>query len=91
MKEIEEELKKNYIKKYDSKMKRITINNLYYLIYLKCTYLQQHEEKKYNGYLLNKINNYINNVINENKSYYHILLDYYNKNLLDKEDLKFLL
>lgn len=91
MKEIEEELKKNYIKKYDSKMKRITINNLYYLIYLKCTYLQQHKKGNYNGCLLNKINNYIYYVINKNKNYYHILSDYYNKNLLDKEDLKFLL
>lgn len=91
MKEIEKELEKKYIKEYKTKMKKITINNLYYLIYLKCLYLQQHEKKIYNGCLLNKINNYINYVINENKNYYSILSNYYNKNLLDEEDLKFLL
>lgn len=91
MEDIKEELKKDYIKEYNTKMKKLTLNNLYNLIYLKCIYLEKCNKNIYDGYILNKINNFINYVINTNKNYYNILSNYYNKNLLDKNDLKYLL
>lgn len=91
MEEIKKELEKEYIKEYNTKMKKLTLKNLYNLIYLKCIYLEKCNKNIYDGYILNKINNFINYVINTNKSYYSILSNYYNKNLLDDNDLKFLM
>lgn len=91
MEDIKEELKKDYIKEYKTKMKKLTLKNLYNLIYLKCIYIEKCNNNIYDGYILNKINNFINYVINTNKNYYNILSDYYNKNLLDNNDLKFLM
>lgn len=54
-------------------MKRVTKNNLLKLVDMKKQYI---EEGKQNKELLKEINNYIDNVINKDNSYYKKLKSY---------------
>lgn len=65
-------------------MKRITKNNLLKLVDMKKQYI---EGGKQNKELLKEINNYIDNVINKDKSYYSKLKSYN----LKSDDLKWLI
>lgn len=65
-------------------MKRITKNNLLKLVDMKKQYI---EGGKQNKELLKEINNYIDNVINKDESYYSKLKSYN----LKSDDLKWLI
>ena len=55
----------------ESKMKRVTKNNLLILI----SWIKQYNEQE-NEQLKKDINNFIDNVINKDKRYYNKLMDY---------------
>ena len=57
-------------------MKRVTRNNLLKLIDWKKEYIEKKEKGIKDIELLEKINNYIDNVINKDNRYYHKLLEY---------------
>ena len=57
-------------------MKRVTRNNLLKLIDWKKEYIEKKEKGIKDIELLEKINNYIDNVINKDRRYYHKLLEY---------------
>lgn len=70
-----------------SSMKKVTKNNLLVLVEWKKEYLQKKEKGIEDKELLSKINNYIDNSINKDSSYYRKLLDYN----FDSETLSFLI
>lgn len=70
-----------------SSMKKVTKNNLLVLVEWKKEYLQKQEKGIEDKELLSKINNYIDNSINKDSSYYRKLLDYN----FDSETLSFLI
>lgn len=63
-------------------MKRVTRNNLIKLVEMKQKYEKIKEEE-----LLTKINEYVENIINKDKRYYHKLLSYQ----FDNETIKYLI
>ena len=65
-------------------MKRVTRNNLLKLVDMMKDYEEQQEKDKQ---LLQRINDYIDNVINKDKSYYNKLSNYN----FTSEELKYLL
>jgi len=76
--------KKNIERREDLKMKRVTRKNLLKLIDMMKKYEEQKEKDKQ---LLRQINEFIDNVINKDKSYYSKLSKYNFTN----EQLKYLL
>ncbi len=64
------------------KMKRVTRNNLIRLVEMKRKYEETEDEQ-----LVTKINEYIENIINKDKRYYHKLLSYQ----FDNETIKYLM
>lgn len=70
-----------------SSMKKVTKNNLLVLVEWKKEYLQKKEKGIEDKELLSKINDYIDNSINKDSSYYRKLLDYN----FDSEILSFLI
>ena len=57
-------------------MKKVTRKNLLKLIDWKKEYIEKKEKGIKDIELLEKINNYIDNVINKDSRYYHKLLEY---------------
>lgn len=70
-----------------SSMKKVTKNNLLVLVEWKKEYLQKKEKGIEDKELLSKINDYIDNSINKDSTYYRKLLDYN----FDSEILSFLI
>lgn len=70
-----------------SEMKKVTKNNLLVLVEWKKEYLQKEEKGIKDEELLSRINNYIDNSINKDSSYYRKLLDFD----FDLETLDFLI
>lgn len=70
-----------------SSMKKVTKNNLLVLVEWKKEYLQKQEKGIKDEELLSKINDYIDNSINKDSTYYRKLLDYN----FDSETLSFLI
>lgn len=67
-----------------SSMKKVTRNNLLTLCEWKKEYIQKEEKGIKDELLLSNINNYIDNVINKDSSYYGKLREYnFDSNTLD--------